>query len=262
MEQQAAFRIPYLPVTISLISMETADLPAHLGSTLRGAIGQALMRHEPTAYAYLYENRTRGGRQQDVLNPYVIVPPDGATFHAGETLRFDLLLLGEAARYAQPLFNALQRADKLGLGALRYPFAFQKAVHAEDSRVLWEAGLFHGIAAREVLLPYRTLPDIQKATVRTRTPLRIRRDGALLLTVDFPTIMRSVTRRVEAIATRYGGWADATEIARVQGLSAGIATARSQMELQNMARYSNRLGEKMDFSGLAGSMQFEGELTP
>jgi len=263
--QPAGFCLSYLPMTLSFVSAETAALPAHLGSTLRGAIGQALMQHEPEAYRYLYENRTReDNHPRDMVNPYVIVPPDltEAVYHAGETLRFDLLLLGDAAQFAQPLFAALQQVRRLGLGFSRHPFELLKATHAADQRVVWESGRYHALAARAIPLPYRTLPDVTGVTLRTRTPLRIRRDGALLEAIDFPTIIRNGTRRVEAIASRYGGFADAQEIARIQSLSEGIATVRNHLEIKRMARYSNRLGEKMDFSGLVGTLQLEGALTP
>ena len=36
------FEISYLPLAISLLALEQAELPSFLGSTLRGAIGQSL----------------------------------------------------------------------------------------------------------------------------------------------------------------------------------------------------------------------------
>ena len=32
--------------------------------------------------------------------------------------------------------------------------------------------------------------------------------------------------------------------------------------MKDIKRYSNRLGQKMDFSGLLGNVQFEGNITP
>lgn len=127
MEQQTSFFIKYLPMTISLISVETAILPAYLGSTLRGAIGNAL-HHNTAAFDYLYNNRALSNNGQDIINPYVIIPPaiNDATYHAGEELCFQILLLGEAVKYVQPLVNAIHSIERLELGALRYPFEFKK----------------------------------------------------------------------------------------------------------------------------------------
>ncbi|WP_206752186.1 hypothetical protein [Desulfosporosinus fructosivorans] len=49
MEQQAVFFLKYLPMKISLVSIETSILPTYLGSTLRGAVGQDL-HCDPLAY--------------------------------------------------------------------------------------------------------------------------------------------------------------------------------------------------------------------
>lgn len=262
MEQQDPFFLTYLPMKVSLVSLGTAILPEYLGSTLRGAIGQAL-RSDSRAYNYLYHNRSFSDGRQDIPNPYLIVPSPikHPEFRAGEELSFHILLLGEAVQYTLPLVKALQ-IGKLGLGATRYPFVMKKITHDSDQRIIWEDDCLYAAAVRSVALPYRTLPDVNQATIRTCTPLRIRRDGALLETIDFVTIIRNITHRLEAIAARYGGWVDATEAERIRELSAQVAVLRNHFALKPMMRYSNRLGEKMDFSGLTGSMRLQGDLSP
>jgi hypothetical protein len=68
--------------------------------------------------------------RQDIPNPYLIIPPEinCSEFCSGEELCFYIVLLGEAAQYAQLLVNALQR-KRLRLGALRYPFELKKITH-------------------------------------------------------------------------------------------------------------------------------------
>lgn len=263
MEAQAAFSLAYLPMKISLLSMETAVLPAYLGSVLRGVLGQAL-RRDPGALAYLYTRRAAGGSRQDGVHPYVIVPPPmhPTTYHAGEELCFELYLLGDAARYCSPVVHALRGMQPFGLGAFRCSFSLRKVTHSLDQRVIWQDGVFHEIAAQSAALPYRSLQNIRQVLLRTRTPLRIRRDGVLLERVDFPTIIRNITRRMEAIAAQYGGFVDQKEVERIQALSAEISVVQNHLEMRRLARYSSRLDEKMDFSGLMGLMRFEGELSP
>lgn len=131
-----------------------------------------------------------------------------------------------------------------------------------DQRVIWENDSFHAEAVRSVALPYRTLPDVEQVAIRTRTPLRIRRDGALLETIDFVTMIRNITHRLEAVAARYGGWVNAAEAERIRELSAQVTVLQNHFAVKPMMRYSNRLGEKMDFSGLNGSMRLQGDLSP
>jgi len=262
MEQQTAFFLKYLPMKISLASLEPAVLPAYLGSTLRGAVGQAL-HCDTSAYNYLYNNRSLSNGRQDIPNPYLIIPPerDRSEFCPGEELCFYIVLLGEAVQYSQPLVNALQER-RLGLGALRYPFELKKITHAMDRRGIWKDGNFHKMGTRSIVLPYLSLPNVNRVTLRTCTPLRIRRDGALLETIDFMTIIRNITHRLEGLAKRYGGWVDSIEVARIQALSSQVTVIQNHFELKPITRYSNRIGEKMDFSGLTGSMEVQGELTP
>lgn len=263
MVKQTAFFLEYLPINITLVSMKTANLPEYLGSTLRGVIGQAL-RQNPEAYLYLYDNRKLSENRQDIANPYIIVPPviQNTTYHAGDELNFEFLLLGDATQYAQALINALSNRKNLELGVSRYPFTLSKASHGTQQRIIWQDGVFHSIAANNIVLPHRTLPNVRQLDLRTRTPLRIRRKGILLEKIDFPTIIRNIVSRMEAITMRYGGWVDKEEIERIQRLSTEVSTSQDNMELKMMDRYSNRQGKKIDFNGLMGTMQFEGEITP
>lgn len=257
------FLLEYMPMQVTLISRGRAKLPAFLGSTLRGVIGQTL-HQEKDAYQYLYQNRARSGYAQDVPNPYLIIPPKTGKemYEAGERLRFEVLLLGDAAQYTQQLVRAIYGIEKLGLGACRYPFAVEEIIHSTDQRFLWKDGCFYGSAVKSVALPCLCLPDVRQASIRTVTPLRIRRNGELLKTFDFPTLIRNITLRMEHITQRYGGFVDREETERLRALAPEIVKISEKMELTGMDRYSNRLGNKMDFSGLTGELIFEGGLTP
>lgn len=263
METPTPFFIKYLPLKISLAAIENAELPAFLGSTIRGAIGQALYS-DTAAFTYLYNNHTLDRSGKDVLNPYIIVPPlnDKTSYQIGEELNIDLILLGNAVQYAPSLIHALQSVQKLQLGALRYYFELKKITHGLNQRIIWQDGHLNKIALQSIILPYQTLSDVKQIIISLRTPLRIRRSGALLEAVDFLTIIRNIINRMEAIAKRYGGWVDKLEAERVLILASEVSIIQNQLEMKNIKRYSNRLGEKMDFSGLLGNVQFEGNLTP
>ena len=45
-------------------------------------------------------------------------------------------------------------------------------------------------------------------------------------------------------------------------LSAEVETVREKLHLVHMERYSNRSNGKMDFSGLMGEVEYQGDLTP
>ena len=50
---QKHFEIRYLSLTVTLTALQTAELPAFLGSTLRGVVGQALLQTDQEACAFL-----------------------------------------------------------------------------------------------------------------------------------------------------------------------------------------------------------------
>lgn len=260
---EAFFSLNYLPMKVSLVSMGQAELPAFLGSALRGVIGQTLHQNLD-AYNYLYNNRTPNGDKYDIVNPYIILPPEMAEniYHKGEELSFHIILLGEAFQYIRPLINALQGIGRLGLGASRYPFELMKVTHSLDQRIIWKDGCFNDAAVRSVGLKYHSLSGVSQVNIRMLTPLRIRRKGKILDKLDFPTIIRNITRRIEMITENYGGSVDADEAERIRILSEKVSIIHEALEMKYVGRYSNRIGEKMDFSGLIGSVWFEGEITP
>lgn len=262
-DSEFSFFLKYLPMEITLISQEKASLPTFLGSTLRGVIGQALYQ-DRDAYQYLYHNQALSGNMRDILNPYVILPPQNGkgVYQKGEALIFQILFLGEAVRYTQRFVQAIQRIDKFGLGVARYPFKLEKIMHLFDQRIIWKNSTYHETAVRSIVLPYRFLPAVQQLQVTILTPLRIRRDWEILDKLDFSTLIRNIARRLEMLTDRYGGWIDREEVKRIQALSSGITTTKEDLEFVDLQRYSNRLGKKMELDGLMGEIWFEGELTP
>ena len=257
------FVLPILPLKISLVSLEEAHLPEFMGAMLRGAVGDALLSNRE-ALTYLYDNRKLSGNQEDIVNPIVFTVPqlDDTIFHRGESLCFEILLLGDAARFSYALVKALQDVGQLAMGAWGHPFRLMKVTHSTDRRVIWQKGIYHPEAARSVLLPHRTLQDVKAVSVRICTPLRIRRDGALLETIDFLTLIRSITRRIEALTARYGGFVDIKEIERLRALAAEGVTVRENLRIKEQSRYTNRQNKKLEFRGLEGSVRFAGDLTP
>ena len=93
-KNEDSFFLNYLPISITLVSLEKAELPPFLGSALRGVIGQALFQ-DKNAYNYLYHNGKMSSNMQDIINPYVLIPPDTKKqiYFEKEELNFKILLL-------------------------------------------------------------------------------------------------------------------------------------------------------------------------
>ena len=157
-------------------------LPEYAGSLLRGQFGAALrnvacMTRQPTCagcpllqtcpYTRIFEAQPPPKGQhtlQDfsqIPNPYVMEPPTpGArVLAAGDTLEFNMVLIGQALEQLALIVFALQRALSQGLTRLRVP--------AELQRVDWldEAGIAHPVwaHAQPTLAAHPTLLQVPAA---------------------------------------------------------------------------------------------------
>lgn len=263
MQRATDLQLEYLPIKITLKAVEDSVLPEFLGSALRGVTGNAL-RPNKELYQYLYDNRSRSDNEKDIVNPYLLVPPiNGKSFwKAEELMNFEILLLGNSSVYAKDLVDALVRYKTFGLGISRHPFIIEKISHSINQRIIWKDGVYHLSGIESMLLPWHTLQEVNQVLITTNTPIRIRRDGNLLTTLDFSTIIRNIIKRLEAVTDRYGGWINKEEADRIMHLSEEVVLVRNYMKVHEMTRYSNRQKAKLDFSGLSGMVHYMGDITP
>jgi hypothetical protein len=243
--------------------MESVHLPPYLGSTLHGVIGWKLSAHSPEGYRFLFENRRYGGGRQDIVNPYILEPPRSQGFyHRGDMLSFRFILIGDAQRYLHEIVGALTRDTWYEFGSQRKKFQLVDIIQEERLDPIWRLGKLNLDAAVPERLIAKELDGMTRCSIHLLTPLRIRRGGESLKKIDFPTIIRSITRRVAALTERYGGYAAHDAISSICRLSESVHTTSSGLYWYELNRYSNRRNTKMDLSGLLGAMTFEGELTP
>lgn len=261
LNEQTLFSIQYLPLIIRLKCCETAVLPPYLGSMLHGALGWALQSNR-AVYHYLFENASKPIEGRDIVNPYILdIPRYRAVYNKGEELRFQFTLLGTAVNYAADFVRALVGVGILGLGAERKKFELTEIIHGTQLRTIWtneKPNVITRLKA-EVLLDEVQINSTHCA-ITLLTPLRIRRSGNLLMVIDFQTIIRNITNRISRLTERYGGLADKDAMNEACEYSGQIREATCEISLCNIERYSNRRSAKLDWSGLMGTMVYEGTL--
>lgn len=260
---KSPFSLTYLPLLIRLQCQQTTRLPLFLGSTMHGIMGWTLKKYSPEAYSYLFENKRVSGGKQDIVNPYFIEPPRSKShFEKGELLSFTFVLVGNAIQYAEVVIKALHQCKTFGLGAQRAPFILKDILHGTQFGDVYSEEGFNNMA----LMPENidSLSRNEHATwcsLHLLTPLRIRRNGKLVEDITFPTIIRNITKRIGMLTERYGGHIN-NELATTScELAQSINGTVSALHLSQMHRFSNRKNESMDWSGMLGALQFEGELS-
>lgn len=122
----------------------------------------------------------------------------------GAQIEFEILLIGNGVRYVDSLIKALEQMECFGLGAYRYPFRLSQIIHSKEQRIIWRNGkcLLHSM--KSVAMPCFELPDVTRALIKIRTPLRIRHGGKILKTISFQTLIRNITNRIMTLTERYG----------------------------------------------------------
>lgn len=252
--------LSYMPLLIRLQCCESVRLPRYLGSTLHGVMGWILST-DNEAYQYIFENRRYGGGKQDIVNPYILEPPRyQEVYNKGDMLCFKFILLGKAVSYTKSVVKALVNAEQFEIGAERKKFELMDIMQADRLEPIWHSSILNKEPAATNMLATWEQRGISKCSVHLLTPLRIRRGGEQLREIDFPTIIRSITRRVEALTSRYGGYVDSDMIFSACEMASLVQTTSSGLYWSEISRYSNRRKKKMDFGGLLGAMTFEGDM--
>ena len=262
------FEISYCPLRVSLNALERAELPPYLGSTLRGALGQALLQTDKEACAFLYRNSEKEDMDAGkvVAKPYMIIPPEiqrpQTVIEQGEKLNFELLLFGSAEESVSAVVSALEQLYRFGLGARRYRFDLSEIINSQTQRIIWRKGKYFKDAVTAAEIQGEELQNVTGMVIKICTPLRIRHGGRFVKKISFQTLSRNRTNRIMELTERYGGWIDQEEADRLLVLSEKVSTVHEEIKVERMERYSNRTSGKMDFSGLIGTIEYEGDLTP
>lgn len=261
-------------------------LPEYAGSLLRGQFGAALRRtacmtglkHCPECplfrtcpYPAIYETPAPAEHQlqkfSHVPNPYVIEPPPFGTRHiaAGESLSFNVVLIGRALTQLPLIVYALQRALSEGLGRPRAK-AVLEAVAWEDGDVLapvWDAEQGR-VLDHQPGLDEPVSRNCEEITLHIHTPLRLQHQGQPLRVNQLSprALVTSLLRRASLLfdlhTERPGAVTDP------HGLAARAEQLQDERDLRwlDWTRYSSRQRQEMTLGGVVGTWRLRGDLGP
>jgi len=261
-------RLPYVRLRVTLRAEERASVPAYHGSMLRGAFGHALRRTvcvmgpaQPCAtcslrpacvYPRLFETFLDGSPPPFLRGltrgpcPYVFEPlGTEGTLAPGDSLAFDLLLIGQAVDLQGYAALALERMARGGLRAGRGRFRLERVETIGPS-----------------LPPLDGLPP-GPLTLRFVTPLRLKVRDHLVAQPGFRDLVFAMLRRTLELAQLHvpgarvewelRPWLERAEAVRV---------ARADLRWHDWERYSHRQQSRMKLGGVMGTLVLEGDLAP
>ncbi len=272
---------------VTFEALEPLDLPAYLGSTLRGAFGQAFRRlccparagepcPVPAACPYHLVFETAPPPDADALRtheeiprPFVLAPPPaGAREYApGSAVAFDLTLVGRAREFFPHFVVTLREVDRIGRGRRGIALARIDATHP-----LTGASATVYTAADALVRPHDcalTLADCTavpcpdgRIQVRFLTQTRLTHEGAVARRPEFHVLVRRLLGRLSSLARFHAGVPLDIDFRGLIDQARAVRLAEDATRWTAWARYSARQGRRMEWTGLVGAATYEGDLAP
>jgi hypothetical protein len=272
---------------VTFEALEPLDLPAYLGSTLRGAFGRAFRqlccparRGEPCPipdacpYHLVFETAPPPGAEalrthDEIPRPFVIAPPPAGPGRqaAGAEVIFDLTLVGRAREFLPHFVVTLREVDRIGRGRRAVALARIEAEHpltGERAAVYTAADtLVRPYDAALALADCAAVPcPAGVVRVRFLTQTRLTHGGRVARRPDFQIVFRRLLGRLSSLARFHGGGPLDVDFRGLIERAGGIRLAADETRWTTWTRYSGRQDRRMEWGGIAGAATYAGDLAP
>jgi hypothetical protein len=274
----------------SLRFQESAVFGESKGSSLRGALGQALEEtcfnkskrckdciHTECAYGYLFKTPSflspKISRKYSAIpHPFVLEPPltKKTHFKAGESLKFRLILIGKGISYLPYFLDAFQQGDKNGIGLNRAKYELtevfsifgrhrEKIYDSESKRFQMTYRIWH---FEDILQNSSLKPPLENLSLRFLTPMRLKYHGRFVSQNDFQfhIFFRSLLRRISELSLAHCDEELPQHYGDLKQKAMTIETEGKLSWGDEWEHFSKEEAEKMKLGGLIGEITFRGQL--
>lgn len=263
-------------------------LPPYKGAVFRGAFGNTFRRlvclvpkadcpscalREKCLHVALFEPPppaayADAAKFTQAPRPYVLNPPltSRHSFRPGETLEFDLVLIGPAIEALPYFIHIFLEVGRQGLGRERGKYELLRVDLQQNGATLsvYEASTATLTAFAPESGPVQS-PEDDRATSLTLqflTPLRIKEKGDLVTHLNFPLFSENLFRRLSLLAEFYGNGVGPPDFSSLLAQARDITLSSNGLRWHDWERYSRRQDANMKFGGLKGSLTIAGPLGP
>jgi len=285
--QEAGF-ISYARFRFSLRVTSPMVLPPYKGAVFRGAFGNAFRRlvclapkadcldcilREKCLYIAVFEpppppDYADAAKFSQAPRPYVLNPPltPRQSFRPGETLNFELVLIGPAVDVLPYFIYIFTELGRKGLGRERGKYELIQVDQLKDGQAIpIYAGHTHTLTAfAPEWGPQYLSKDNQVSTVTLEflTPLRLKEKGDLVTNLGFPLLFERLAQRLTRLAEFYGSPAKLPDFNPLLAQAENITVAQTDLHWYDWARDSQRQRTSIKFGGLRGVISLSGNLEP
>lgn len=272
---------------VTLEALEPLDLPAYLGSTLRGAFGAAFRRlccpapaglscpvPDTCPYHLVFETSPPPGAEalsthEEIPRPFVIAPPPAAApaYPAGSQVQFDLALIGRARGFFPHFVVTLREVDRIGRGRRAVTLRRMEAVHplTGASHVAYDCGdsvVRPGDLSISLGECFAVPAPAGAARVRFVTQTRLKQEGRFARRPDFHVLFRRLLGRLSSLARFHGPGPLKVDFRDLIERAQAVEIERDETRWTRWARYSGRQDRRMEWEGLVGEVTYRGDLAP
>ena len=295
-----AFAVSHFRLTLDPVD-HLALHPRNPGNTLRGAFGATFKRlvcpmpadcretcrmKATCPYGQIFEpspspDSDRLSLNQDIPRPFVFRPPNGneTTAQPGDSLSFDLMLIGKALDYFPYFLVAFRElGDRgIGLGRGRYRIARVSLLNEEGSSV---ADIYSGndnvVRPSPLRITYkdccrlaserftddgrRSTEDCRRITLRFLTPTLLKADGRIVERPEFHHLIKRLRDRINTLGHFYCDDKLDVDFKAFGERAEAIRTVSCKIRWEDRDRRSWKTGNSHDMGGFVGEVTYEGHL--
>jgi hypothetical protein len=268
--------------------------PRNPGNTLRGAFGSTFKRlvcpisHEcretcrlkaTCPYGQIFEPSPppasdRLSLNQDIPRPFVFRPPNRneTTAKLGDSLSFDLMLIGKALDYFPYFLVTFRELGDQGIGLSRGRYRIARvSLLNEDGNDVGEVYSGHDNIVRPSpfritykdccrLATERPLTQSRHVTIRFLTPTLLKADGKLVERPEFHHLIKRLRDRINALAHFYCDDTLDLDFKSFGERAEAIQTLSCKLRWEDRDRRSWKTGVTHDMGGFIGEVTYEGNL--
>jgi len=263
---------------VKLRAIDSIELPAYSGSTLRGALGYALRKvacvpqckeiekcilGNRCPYYYAFESQRRGTPEglKNYPHPFILEPMTAQTIQPGSEFSFGLILIGQAVKILPYFIYAFIQMGELGIGKNRGKFSLIGVKSRPSGKLIFDSKQETIQGEGEKLLP-KKLELGSRIQVAFQTPTRLKVKGTYQAVPKFESIIRAGLRRMSLLAKGYCGSKLELSFPELVESSRKVKIARDRTNWEIINRYSSRQRSKIPMYGFTGAVEYVGDFTP
>ena len=268
-----------------LKASDDINLPVYKGSTFRGGFGNAFkkivcvnrdkdcdscMLKGKCVYSYVFEtpppsDTSKMRKYPFAPHPFIITPPleKDRIYRKGETLCFDLTLIGKSIDHLPYFIYTFDELGKIGIGKGRGGYHLEEVkcegqtIYSSQSKTLKND--YKTIGIKDLV---SSLPHPSTLQVNFLTPTRLKFEGKLTRALEFQVLIRNLLRRISLLSYFHCGEELSLDFKGIIEKSQEVLTTKSDLSWIDWERYSSRQETRMKMGGFVGSATFSGEFEP